>query len=330
MTKSEFLKNFQVKRKLNSGSFGSIYTLRPQEGTLKRKHDVVQLVAKIEPYIKYINKKRIQSLKFEYRINRKLHGGVAISNVLAYFEGQHLALENGKVEQFNILLMDRLGPSLAYLVRKMPMRAFSLKTILMITDQLISRLEWIHRRGIIHRDLKPENCVIGLGKNSFRIYIIDFGLAKLYDMNYVEIDVECDNSIVGTPRFASINAHCNKYLYPKDDMEALIYMLIFLSGSSLPWRHFSSSNSSKLNKDIRLSKESYSLENYPGAHQLFKTLLHYTTHANPNHILDYNAMRNEVRSVFGENRFILDYHYDWDTGVDSETGDISMKGISVY
>ena len=39
----------------------------------------------------------------------------------------------------------------------------SLKTVLMLGDQMITRLEYLHENCFIHRDLKPENFLVGLG-----------------------------------------------------------------------------------------------------------------------------------------------------------------------
>lgn len=50
----------------------------------------------------------------------------------------------------------------------------------MIMLQCIDRVEAMHNMGFIHRDIKPENFLIGHGKKSNIIYVIDFGLAKRY------------------------------------------------------------------------------------------------------------------------------------------------------
>ena len=87
-------------------------------------------------------------------------------------------------------------------------KKFSLKTILMLADQLIPILENIHNRSIIHRDLKPENLLMGQNENSHLIYLIDFGISKIYrDSNGRHIAFKDNKPFIGTTRYASVAAH---------------------------------------------------------------------------------------------------------------------------
>lgn len=50
----------------------------------------------------------------------------------------------------------------------------------MIGYQMMERIKFLHDRQIIHRDIKPDNFLMGTGKNSHVVYIVDFGLSKKY------------------------------------------------------------------------------------------------------------------------------------------------------
>jgi casein kinase 1 len=108
---------------------------------------------------------------------------------------------------FNVLVMDLMGPSLESLFNQ-TLRKFSLKTVLMLIDQMISRIEYIHNRHFIHRDIKPDNFCIGLNKTSHKIFLLDFGLAKRYiQRDGKHIPYREGKNLTGTARYASINTH---------------------------------------------------------------------------------------------------------------------------
>ena len=56
--------------------------------------------------------------------------------------------------------MDLLGDNLQTLLEKSG-GTFSIKTVLMLAEQMIKRLEHVHAKGYLHRDIKPDNFMIG-------------------------------------------------------------------------------------------------------------------------------------------------------------------------
>lgn len=147
----------------------------------------------------------------------------------------------GTTADYDYLVMELLGPSLENLFN-FCRRRFSLKTVLMLGEQMLHRIEYVHNMSHLHRDLKPDNFVIN-SKNGIDIYLIDFGLAKRYcqivDHPYHVEHVKQTKlqSFTGTARYASIDAQKQYTTSRKDDLESLAYILIYFLKSRLPWQH---------------------------------------------------------------------------------------------
>ena len=137
-------------------------------------------------------------LACEAEIYRSLAGAAGIPRV-------HLYVTEC---EYHAMIFDLLGPSLEDLFNYCG-RLFSLKTVLMLADQLLCRLEYIHSHDLIHRDIKPENCLMGVGKQGNQIYVTDLGLAT--ERRAVQAKANPSRSLhpnlVGTARFASVNGH---------------------------------------------------------------------------------------------------------------------------
>jgi serine/threonine protein kinase len=96
---------------------------------------------------------------------------------------------------------------------------------------------------LVHRDLKPANILTSnASSKQAHLYLIDLGLAAFYLTSDNQLMPQtCGHAMTGTPRFASINAHRGLRQSPRDDLESLAYILIFLYRGSLPWQGLHSS-----------------------------------------------------------------------------------------
>jgi len=137
-------------------------------------------------------------LEREADVYRSLSSGAGIPRVHAF-----------KTEcEFNAMVFNLLGPSLEDLFNFYG-RKFSLKTALMLADQLICRLDYIHSNDVIHRDIKPENYLMGVEKHRNQVYVTDLGLATERRAAQAEANTgrALNVKLVGTARFTSVNSH---------------------------------------------------------------------------------------------------------------------------
>jgi len=95
----------------------------------------------------------------------------------------------------------------------------------------------LHSKNYIHRDIKPDNFVVGLGRRSAVLYIIDFGLSKRYrnSKTHEHINYRENKTLTGTARYASINSHLGVESSRRDDLEAIGYVMVYFLRGYLPW-----------------------------------------------------------------------------------------------
>jgi len=96
-----------------------------------------------------------------------------------------------------------------------------------IARQLVDTLFYLHQRGIVHRDIKPANIIVS--RYEHKIYLIDFGLAC-----HNEDSEDWKYGTYGTYLFMPVRIHNGPY-NTEDDIESLVYTLVYLVLGYVPW-----------------------------------------------------------------------------------------------
>ncbi|KAG0168219.1 serine/threonine protein kinase [Apophysomyces sp. BC1015] len=282
---------YRVGRKIGSGSFGEIH-LGTQVGNDE------EVAIKLESI-----KAKHPQLLYEAKVYKALQGGVGIP----------LLKWAGTECDYHALVIDLLGPSLEGLFNFCN-RKFSLKTVLMLADQMLARIEYIHLRNFIHRDIKPDNFLMGTGKRSSVVNMIDFGLAKKYrdPRTHLHIPYKENKNLTGTARYASINTHLGVEQSRRDDLESLGYMLVYFSKGSLPWQGLKATTKQKKYDRIMEKKMTVSPDVLcRGLPLEFVIYLNYTRTLRFEDRPNYSYLRRLFRDLFVSSGFSFDDVYDW-------------------
>ncbi|CAK6450192.1 unnamed protein product [Pipistrellus nathusii] len=291
VSKAEFIVGGKYKliRKIGSGSFGVVYlavNITNGEG----------VAVKVES-----QKARHPQLMYENRLYKILQGGIGIPRIRWF----------GQEKDYNVLVMDLLGPSLEDLFNYCN-RSFSMKTVLMLADQMISRIEYLHTKNFIHRDIKPDNFVMGVGRHCRKLFLVDFGLAKKYRDNKTKqhIPYREDKTLTGTVRYASINAHLGIEQSRRDDMESLGYVLMYFNRTNLPWQGITAATKKQKYEKICEKKMATDVlcNGYPAE---FAMYLNYCRGLRFEETPDYEYLKELFRTLFRNLNLSYDFVFDW-------------------
>ncbi|KAM0932248.1 putative protein kinase CK1-CK1 family [Dioscorea sansibarensis] len=284
---------FKLGRKIGSGSFGELYLgVNIQTGE--------EVAVKL--WLESVKAKHPQ-LHYESKLYMLLQGGTGIPH-LKWF---------GVEGEYNVMVIDLLGPSLEDLFNYCN-RKLSLKTVLMLADQLINRVEYMHSKGFLHRDIKPDNFLMGLGRRANQVYIIDYGLGKKYRdlQTHKHIPYRENKNLTGTARYASVNTHLGVEQSRRDDLESLGYVLMYFLRGSLPWQGLKANTKKqkydKISEKKMLTPVEVLCKSYPSE---FISYFHYCRSLRFDDKPDYSYLKRLFRDLFIREGYQFDYVFDW-------------------
>jgi len=304
-------KKWRITEKIASGGFGAIY-----KAVDKDSGEAV--VVKTERRIgkNYLDR--------EAEVFKKMQGQDGFPGMI--WRGKIYYKENKKRKGCSSIIMDVLGPSLSDLFYTQN-KHFTLKTTLMLADQMIKRLEQLHSAGIIHRDIKPGNFVMGVGANAHKVYLIDFGLANFFrNTDGSHMAYRTDAPFRGTHRYASINAHFKIEQSRRDDLEGLGYVLIYFLRGGLPWQNINCSRRRR-RKMIGDSKKGVTLEQLcEGLPVEFKEYMDLVRNITYESDPPYRHLRKLFKRCFRREGYKKDFVFDW-TSTDTTSDATSVAGF---
>lgn len=282
---------YRLKKKVGSGSFGDIFlatdTQTGEDVAIKRES----------------KKLKQPQLRYEAKAYKALHGGAGIPNFRSY----HVEAD------YNMMVLDLLGPSLEDLFERCS-RVFTLKTVLMLADDIMARIQYVHSKHIIHRDIKPANFLSGVGETAQEVYIIDFGLCKKYrdPKTHQHIAFREGKNLTGTPRYASINSHAGLETSRRDDLESIGYMLVYFLKGCLPWQGLvANTKKQKYQKIWKVKARTPISKLCEGLPEEFQTFLEYSRSLTFKEKPNYSFLRRLFTAVMQREGYVMDKMYDW-------------------
>ncbi|EDW39772.1 GL15879 [Drosophila persimilis] len=281
---------YRAIERIGGGAFGEVYSGICVE-------DNTEVAIKIEPH-----DSKSQQLANEAKVCQKLGDSRGFPTFFYY----------GSEQNFKVMVVELLGPSLYDLYLKCS-RHFSLKTILMLASQMMARLEAIHAIGYIHRDVKPENFLMGRGDKCNKVFLIDFGMSHPYrdfaTNKHINYSPTC--SIFGTLRFLSVRAQNGNEQSRRDDLESLMYCLIYFY-KGLPWIGLSAASDKQKTEMVAEMKRSTKIDDLCGGFPpMIAMLMKYIRNLRFEDEPDYVYMRMMLRVLSLDLAHVYDLRFDW-------------------
>lgn len=278
------VEGISLKEKLGAGSFGLV-----RRGV--REDSGEEVAVKLEA-----RTVRRPLLEREAEVLRLLQGCEYVPRIYS----------NGLCDSYSFLAMQLLGCSLSQKLRSSGGH-LSPATVLRCSLQMLAALKFLHSLNYVHRDVKPQNFLLGSKSSKRKVFLIDFGLArKCQDTGIFR---SSEGQLTGTLPYMSINIHLGLSASPRDDLESLAYVLIYLLRGALPWHNPEKQLLSE--KATRSSKQRVDIMQLcKGLPVEFEMILRYAKGLRSDDLINYAALERELKSACC--RLSIDPSLDWE------------------
>ena len=250
------------------------------------------------------NSTKDSQLEHENNIYKFIQDGIGIPKIYCY----------SSQKNYNYLMMELLDRSLNFYFNSCECK-FSLLTTLMLADQMLSLIEFIHEKFLVHCNIKPEHFVMGRDSNKHKVYLVSFKFTKKYmdPVTKMHIPFKDKKGFIGNYNFASINQHLGIEMSRRDDIEALGYIFIYFLKGNLPWlkpKHKTYDEAVEKVKNIKINTSLDSL--CQGCQEEFKTFIQYSRNLKYDEKPNYGYLRKLLERVRIKNHLNFNYDkYDW-------------------
>ena len=207
---------FRLRRLLGQGGYGSVWEAEGQDGR--------RLALKVEKERRRARPK--PTLRMEALVLQRIPARVGPA-----FLGCGTLPRSG----LGFLAMELVGPDLSALRRRSPHGRLAAPLVLSLAQESLEALRDLHSVGFLHRDVKASNLALRAGNR--RCVLLDFGLSR--QLGLWDGRARPERRAVGfrgTRTYGSVRSLLRREQGRRDDLVALLFVLLELIRGPLPWR----------------------------------------------------------------------------------------------
>ena len=188
-------------------------------------------------------------------------------------------------------------------------------------------MENFHNKGLVHRNINPNSFVLELSPKPKKLYIVDYGLSKLYIERKTKAHIPfreklqfCDNI-----KYGSISSHKGYEQSRRDDLESLGYIFVQFMKGTLPWQKVKDGPTQ--NENVLKIKNETSLESLcKDLPAEFLQYLHYTRAIKFDDKPGYIRLKRLFSSLLLKKGFDKDFDYDWNKSI-TDVGKLTYTSL---